>query len=62
VESRSAHEVTRKLGLTEEETRRLLKQLNLLDLVLHRVGGNSGQEATYDAVASRIRQRIPEEA
>jgi hypothetical protein len=62
VDSRSAHEVTRKLGLTEEETRRLLRQLNLLDLVLHRVGGDAGQEATYEAVAARIRQRVPEEA
>lgn len=62
VDSRSAHEVTKKLGLTEKETRKLLRHLNLLDLVLHRVGNLPRQEPSYHSVASRIRQCKPEEA
>ena len=60
VGSRSAHEVTQKLDLTEEQTRELLRQLNLLDLVLHRVGAESRTTPTYHTVAKRIRQCTPE--
>lgn len=60
VGSRSAHEVTQKLDLTEEQTRELLRQLNLLDLVLHRVGDEPRKTPTYHTVATRIRQCTPE--
>ncbi len=60
VGSRSAHEVTQKLDLTEEQTRELLRQLNLLDLVLHRVGNEPQTTPTYHTVATRIRQCTPE--
>jgi len=60
VGSRSAHEVTQKLDLTEERTRELLRQLNLLDLVLHRVGEQPRTTPTYHTVAKRIRQCAPE--
>jgi len=60
VGSRSAHEVTQKLDLTAEQTRELLRQLNLLDLVLHRVGDEPRTTPTYHTVAKRIRQYTPE--
>jgi len=60
VGSRSAHEVTQKLDLNQEQTRELLRQLNLLDLVLHRVGDEPRTTPAYDTVAKRIRQCTPE--
>jgi hypothetical protein len=57
VESVTVHEVQRRLGLGQRRTRDLLDQLDLLDLVLHRVAADPEREVSRDDVVSRIRRR-----
>lgn len=57
VESVTVHEVQRRLGLGQRRTRDLLDQLDLLDLVLHRVATDPEREVSRDDVVSRIRRR-----
>lgn len=59
VDSETVYEVQRGLGLGRTQTRELLDDLNLLDLLLRRVADSSGQTASYDVVASRINQCAP---
>lgn len=61
VESDTVYEVTRSLGLEQARTRDLLRQLNLLDLVLGHLGA-AGREVSYETVATRVRQCAPEDA
>jgi hypothetical protein len=56
VESKTVHEVTRQLDLDRRQTRELLEQLNLLDLVMHRISGDWTRDVTYEEVTRRIRQ------
>lgn len=62
VDSRTTYEVHRHLGIDQARTRDLLKQLNLHDLVLRRVGGDPDRRVSYDEVTARIRECVPQEA
>jgi hypothetical protein len=61
VNSVTVYEVHRQLGLGQERTRKLLKRLHLIDLVLHQMNGEPERGTTYEEVAARIRQFAPEE-
>jgi hypothetical protein len=61
VNSMTVYEVHRQLGLEQERTRKLLKRLHLIDLVLHQMNGEPERDTTYEEVAARIRQCAPEE-
>lgn len=56
VDAMTVYEVQRELGLDGPRTRELLSQLNLLDLVVHRVTDAPENGRTYEEVAARIRQ------
>ena len=56
VDARTVHEVQRDVGLGYDRTRQLLTQLNVLDLVVGRVGAEPDREGTVEIVADRIRQ------
>jgi hypothetical protein len=60
VDARTVHEVGRELGLDHDRTRRLLRQLNVLDLVLRRVSDDPKRETSVEDVAARIRQCAPD--
>ena len=60
VDARTVHEVGRELGLEHDRTRRLLRQLNVLDLVLRRVSDDPKRETSVEDVAARIRQCAPD--
>ncbi|WP_144905406.1 hypothetical protein [Halobellus captivus] len=60
VDARTVHEVQRELGLEHDRTRRLLRQLNVLDLVLRRVASDPDRSVTAEAVAARIRESAPD--
>ena len=60
VDARTVHEVQREVGLDYNRTRQLLCQLNLLDLVVGRVSGDSDRTVTVDVVADRIRESAPD--
>ncbi|MEF8838580.1 MAG: hypothetical protein V5A24_07010 [Haloarculaceae archaeon] len=60
VEARCLYDVTRSLDLDQERTRDLLVQLNLLDLVSHRLSAVQEEETSFEDVAARIRQCSPE--
>ncbi|SDX93026.1 hypothetical protein SAMN04487946_104104 [Halobellus clavatus] len=62
IDARTVHEVGRELGLEHDRTRRLLRQLNVLDLVLCRVSNASGGRCSVETVAGRIRQCTIESA
>ncbi|MGQ4555529.1 hypothetical protein [Halobellus sp. GM3] len=62
VDARTVYEVQRQLGIGQDRTRRLLKQLNVLDLVLRRVSDEPERRVSYDAVTARIRQCTPDDA
>ena len=62
VDARTVHEVQREVGLGYDRTRQLLCQLNVLDLVVGRVSGDSEQAVTVDVVADRIRESAPDAA
>lgn len=60
VDARCLYDVTRSLDLDQERTRDLLVQLNLLDLVSHRLSTVQERETSFEDVAARIRQCSPE--
>jgi hypothetical protein len=55
VDATAVYEVQRSLDLDREPTRDLLRQLNILDLVLHRIDNRPGEVSKNDVV-QRIRQ------
>lgn len=57
VDASAVYEVQRALGLQRQTTQQLLRELNLLDLVLHRL--DSAHDTTYEQVAARIRECTP---
>ena len=59
-DARTVHEVQRDIGLGYDRTRQLLTQLNVLDLVVGRVGAEPDRDGTVEAVTDRIRQRAPD--
>ncbi len=56
VQARTVHEVHRHLGIDHERTRELLRQLNVLDLVVNRFSIETEQRVTFETVAERIRE------
>ncbi|WP_058991991.1 hypothetical protein [Haloarcula sp. CBA1127] len=62
VNSDTVYEVQRRLSLDRGQTRDLLEQLNLLDLVLCRLADEPDHAVSYGTVASRIRQCAPHSA
>jgi hypothetical protein len=56
VESATLFEVQRRLELDREPTQELLDQLDLLDLVLHRVSEGPKRQVSHEEVTARIRQ------
>jgi hypothetical protein len=59
VDSDTVYEVQRCLSLDRGQTRDLLEDLNLLDLVLCRLADEPDHTVSYETVASRIRQCTP---
>lgn len=59
VDSATVYDVQRSLGLERQPTQQLLQQLNLLDLVTHRIDDNPNGERSYEDVTKRIRQGVP---
>ncbi|AEM59332.1 hypothetical protein HISP_19170 (plasmid) [Haloarcula hispanica N601] len=62
VDSDTVYEVQRCLSLDRGQTRDLLAELNLLDLVLCRLADEPDHAVSYGTVASRIRQCAPHSA
>ncbi|EMA18314.1 hypothetical protein [Haloarcula amylolytica] len=62
VDSDTVYEVQRCLSLDRGQTRDLLEELNLLDLVLCRLADEPDHAVSYGTVASRIRQCAPHSA
>ncbi|GGK72988.1 hypothetical protein [Haloarcula sebkhae] len=62
VESDTVYEVQRRLSLDRGQTRDLLEELNLLDLVLCRLADEPDHAVSYGTVASRIQQCAPHSA
>ncbi|MFC6838059.1 hypothetical protein [Halomarina ordinaria] len=62
VDSVSVFEVQRKLDLDRRPTVELLRQLDLLDLVMHRVADGPNRGTSYEEVATRIRRCAAGEA
>lgn len=60
VDSRSLHEVTRHLDIDHDQARALLRELDLLDFVSHRLVDAPESAPTYEEVASRIRRSSPQ--
>ncbi|WP_336338592.1 hypothetical protein [Haloarcula brevis] len=58
----TVYEVQRCLNLERGQTRNLLEELNLLDLVLCRLTDEPNHTVTFERVASRIRQCTPHSA
>lgn len=58
VSAATVHEVQRELGLEREQTRDLLEQLNLIDLVSRRLA-HCDQPVSYDQVFDRLSQCVP---
>lgn len=56
VQSSTVYEVKRELGLNDGYARELLKQLDLLDLVMCRMSRAPDREVTYEEAATRVRQ------
>ena len=56
VDASTVYEVTRRLDVDQRRTRELLEQLDLLELVMHRVDDDHGREVTYGDVADRLRR------
>jgi hypothetical protein len=59
---RTVHEVGRRLGLGRARTRDLLRRLDLVDLVTHRIDAVTDRGASPEEVAARIRSRTPGDA
>ena len=53
--SMTVFDVQRKLDLGQERTEELLKQLNLIDLVMCRLSHDPDQQVTQDEIVNRIR-------
>ncbi len=53
--SMTVFDVQRKLDLGQERTEKLLKQLNLIDLVMCRLSHDPDQQVTQDEIVNRIR-------
>ncbi|MEF8829469.1 MAG: hypothetical protein V5A49_10555, partial [Haloarcula sp.] len=62
VDSDTVYEVQRSLNLDRGQTRDLLEELNLLDLVLCRLADEPDHAVSYGTVAGRIRQCTPHSA
>ncbi|WP_424000334.1 hypothetical protein ACOZ4I_13375 [Haloarcula salina] len=62
VDSETVYEVQRRLRLDRPQTRELLEELNLLDLVLGRLVDEPDRAVSYETVATRIRQCTPHSA
>lgn len=62
VDSDTVYEVQRSLRLERGQTRDLLEELNLLDLVLRRLADEPDHVVSYETVAGRIRQCTPHSA
>jgi hypothetical protein len=62
VECRTIHEVHRRLGLDQERTRELLRRLDLIDLVTHRIDAVPDRGTSPEEVAARIRSRAAGDA
>jgi len=58
--ARTVHEVSREFGVPTDRTRELLRQLNVLDLVLGRVAAETEREISAEDVAARIRESAPD--
>ncbi|WP_138006772.1 hypothetical protein [Halalkalirubrum salinum] len=56
--SRTVYEVQRELGLDRQATTDLLRRLNVLDLVCHRVA-DATQQPSQEEVTARIRECVP---
>lgn len=56
VRSSTVYEVKRELGLNDGYARELLKQLNLLDLVMCRLSRAPEREVTYEEAVDRVRR------
>ena len=56
VDASTVYEVTRRLDVDQRRTRELLEQLDLLELVMHRVADDHEREVTYGEVADRLRR------
>lgn len=56
VDSSTVYEVQQHLDLGQQRTRGLLEQLNLLDLVMHRVSDDPKRDMSFEEVAARVRQ------
>lgn len=61
-DSVTVYEVQRCLGLERQQTQALLKELDLLDLVMRPLAGNPEQPASYDEVVDRLRNAVPASA
>jgi len=61
VGSSTMYSVHRRLGIEQDRARELLRELNLLDLVLHRINSRPQADPSYEEVAARIRQCTPED-
>jgi len=61
VDSATVYDVRRSLGLEQDQTRELLSELDLLDLVLRPVTA-ADRTVSHDLVADRIRQCVAEDA
>ncbi|MFC7076882.1 hypothetical protein [Haloarcula halophila] len=59
VDASAVYEVQRSLGLERQQTRDLLRELNLIGLVLHRISDGDQQETSYEQAVARIRQCAP---
>ncbi|WP_435183667.1 hypothetical protein [Halobellus sp. EA9] len=62
VDARTLYDVQRELGLGHDRTRQLLRQLNVLDLVLCRASQAAAREVSVETVTARIRQCTPDGA
>ncbi|MFA1611723.1 hypothetical protein [Halobellus rubicundus] len=62
VDARTVYDVQRELGLGHDRTRQLLRQLNVLDLVLCRASQAAAREVSVETVTARIRQCTPDGA
>jgi hypothetical protein len=62
VDARTTYEVSRRVGLDLDQTRDLLRRLDLLDLVTARIDAAPDHRASTEEVAARIRRRAPGDA
>lgn len=58
VEAGTMYEVRERLDLDPRQTRELLQQLDLIDLVMRRIGDDTPREVTHETVADRLRECV----